>query len=300
MLFPLILKAEPFAHLPQALHAQGEPTEWERVTRPGMKLHSFLEGPDFDDAGNLWLVDVPNGRLFRIAPDGAWDLAFSYAGEPHGLAHLGDGVFAMTDYRQGVLRFDSRTSTLDMLCRSVNSEAFRGLGDIARAPDGSLWFSDPGRTSLSDPTGRLFRLRPGKAAPDLVLNNIPYPNGIAFGAGGKQAYVAATRANAVWRLMAEWPDPLHPMVGVHIQLSGGLGPDGLAVNADGLLAVAQAQAGRVYIFDALGDPLARVDTPGGLWTTAVKFDPTGRWLYITEAQGGTVYRFDTHGLPRTA
>lgn len=300
MLFPSNFDAEPFARLPTALYAQGAPSEWERVTRPGMKLHSFLEGPEFDALGNLWLVDVPNGRLFRIAPDGDWSLAFSYAGEPHGLAFLGDGAFALTDYRQGVLRFDSNTSTLEPLCRSINSEAFRGLGDIAMAPDGALWFADPGRTSLSDPTGRLFRLRPGRETPDLVLNNIPYPNGIAFGAGGTQAYVAATRANAVWRLMTEWPDPTHPMVGVHIQLSGGLGPDGLAFSARGLLAVAQAQAGRVYVFDALGDPVARINTPGGLWTTAVKFNADGRWLYITEAQSGTVYRADMDRLPRTA
>lgn len=300
MLFPIILNAEPFARLPQALHAKGAPSDWERVTRPGMKLHSFLEGPEFDDSGNLWLVDVPNGRLFRVTPDGDWSLAFSYAGEPHGLAFLGDGVFALSDYRQGVLRFNSKTSTLETLCRGINSEAFRGLGDIARAPDGSLWFADPGRTSLSDPTGRLFRLRPGREAPDLVLNNIPYPNGIAFGAGGTQVYVAATRANAVWRLMAQWPDPTHPMAGVHIQLSGGLGPDGLAFGARGLLAVAQAQAGRAYIFDALGDPVARIDTPGGLWTTAVRFDASGRWLYITEAQGGTIYRADMDGLPGAA
>ncbi|WP_291961536.1 SMP-30/gluconolactonase/LRE family protein [Chelatococcus sp.] len=297
MYFPITTDAEPFTQLPQALHARGAPSEWERVTRPGMKLHSFLEGPEFDDAGNLWLVDVPNGRLFSISPDGEWRVAFSYAGEPHGLAWLGDGVFALTDYRQGVLRFDSKTSSLETLCRGVNSESFRGLGDIARAPDGALWFGDPGRSSLSDPTGRLFRLRPGHDKPDLVLNNVPYPNGIAIGGGGAYVYVAATRANAIWRLMAQWPDPVHPMVGLHIQLSGGLGPDGLAVTSGGLLAVAQAQAGRVHVFDALGDPVAKIHTRGGLWTTAVRFDAAGRWLYITEAEHGTIYRADMAGIP---
>jgi gluconolactonase len=292
--FPVTIDAEPFAQLPQTLHARGAPTEWEKVTRPGMKLHSFLEGPEFDDSGNLWLVDVPNGRLLTVTPDGEWSVAFSYAGEPHGLAWLGDGTFALTDYRQGVLRFDSKTSRLETMCRGVNSESFRGLGDIARAPDGSLWFGDPGRSSLSDPTGRLFRLRPGRDAPDLVLDNVPYPNGIAL--GGNFVYVAATRANAVWRLLAQWPDPVHPMAGLHIQLSGGLGPDGLAIGPGGLLAVAQAQAGRVHLFDTLGDPLARIRTRGGLWTTAVRFDAGGRWLYITEAQDGAIYRVDISGL----
>lgn len=77
--------AELFTRLPQDLHWTGEPTDWVRATRPGQRLHSFLEGPCFDADGHLWLVDVPYGRLFRIAPDGSWQLAFQYDGEPHAL-----------------------------------------------------------------------------------------------------------------------------------------------------------------------------------------------------------------------
>ena len=83
------------------------------------------------------------------------------------------------------------------------------------------------------------------------------------------------------------------MVGVFQQLSGGLGPDGLAVNALGWLAVAQAQAGRAYVFDALGDPLAVVHLPEGLWTTSVAFHPVSPTrLIVTEAQYGVVYFAD--------
>jgi gluconolactonase len=60
------ISAEVFATLPASLHYRGEPNEWVRVTRPGQKLHSFLEGPAFDADGNLWCVDVPYGRIFRI------------------------------------------------------------------------------------------------------------------------------------------------------------------------------------------------------------------------------------------
>jgi gluconolactonase len=54
--------------------------------------------------------------------------------------------------------------------------------------------------------------------------------------------------------------------------------------------VAQAQAGRAYVFDPLGDLLAEIRLPEGLWTTSVTFhpdDPT--LLYITEAQFGAVF-----------
>lgn len=288
--------AEVFATLPESLHHRGEPNEWVRVTRPGARLHSFLEGPVFDDAGRLWCVDVPYGRIFSVDSRGGWTLAYAGDGQPHGLARMDDGTFAVADYRHGLLRFDPSSGTMATICEGVNSERFRGLGDISRAANGDLWFTDPGRSSLSDPTGRLFRLRAGATAPDLVLSNVPYPNGVATSPDGRLVYLAATRANAVWRLLADAPDPVYPMVGVWVQLSGGLGPDGLAVRADGFVAVAHGQAGRAWVFDPLGDPVARVRTPGGAWTTAVAWHPDGRRLAIVDAQTGSIYTADLAGV----
>ena len=56
--------------------------------------------------------------------------------------------------------------------------------------------------------------------------------------------------------------------------------------------MAQSQVGRAYVFEANGDMLARVRTPGGNWTTACAFGPDGSTLYILEAQTGSVYCTD--------
>jgi gluconolactonase len=126
-----------------------------------------------------------------------------------------------------------------------------------------------------------------------VLDNVPYPNGIALSPDGALAYVAATRANAVWRFGTALPEQGPPMAGTYVRLSGGLGPDGLAVDAAGRLAVAHAQAGRAFVFDALGDPLVEIRLPEGLWTTSVAFPPAERdTVYIVEAQTGSVYVAD--------
>lgn len=77
-----------------------------------------------------------------------------------------------------------------------------------------------------------------------------------------------------------------------MQLSGGLGPDGLSVNAQGYLAVAHAQAGRAFVMDPIGDVIAQIRTPGGMWTTAVAFDASGLNLYIVEAQTAAIYVAD--------
>lgn len=284
------LDAEVHSRLPEEFHYTGEPTEWVRVTRPGQRLHSFLETPCFDEHGNLWVVDVPYGRIFCIDPDGRWTLAFTYDGEPHAIRSLGRGEFLLTDYRRGLMRWREGAEALDCVVSGINSEAFRGLSDLAIAPDGDAWFTDSGRSSLTDPTGRLFRYRAGTGDLDLVLANVPYPNGVALSPDGRFVYVAATRANAVWRLLADAPDPVYPMAGTFLQLSGGLGPDGLAVDRAGRIAVVQGQAGRAYLFDAFGDPLAMIRTPGGMWTTACTFGEDDRALFISDAQTGAIYR----------
>jgi gluconolactonase len=86
------------------------------------------------------------------------------------------------------------------------------------------------------------------------------------------------------------------MAGIWVQLSGGLGPDGVAVSCRGEVAIAQAQAGRVYVFDQLGDKIVDVYSAKGMWTTAVRFGGTDdRTLFFVDAQTGSVLAYDTEG-----
>lgn len=284
--------AKLFARLPTPLHWQRPMTDWALMTRPGQRLHSFLEGAVFDVDGSLWLSDVPFGRIFRIDPDGVWQVALSYEGQPHAARPLDGGDMVIADYRRGLLSWRPGTTEPKTLVGEFGGEPFRGLSDLVVGPQGIVWFTDSGRSSLSDPSGRLFRLEtagPMGGGPSLALANIPYPNGVAVSDDGASVLIAVTRANAIWRTGAGRNAGLWPMAGIHIALSGGLGPDGLCVDPlTGRLAVAQAQAGRAYVFDRVGDPLFVVRTPGP-WTTSVTFGPDGA-LYVVEAERGEVWR----------
>jgi gluconolactonase len=284
------IDAEEWTRLPDALHWSGLMNSWVQAARPNQRLHSFLEGPCFTGDGTLWLTDVPFGRIFAISPRGSWRLAAETPGQPHAVKPMVDGRLALVDFKLGLQAFDPASGSFETLCDATNTEAFRGLSDLAIAPNGDIWFTDSGRTSLTDPTGRVF-VRRNDGRLRMALANVPYPNGIALTPDGKQVYVAATRANAVWRLNAEWPDPVYPMAGLWMQLSGGLGPDGLAVDGRGRVAVAHAQAGRVWLISARGDVIADIRTPGGDWVTSVCFGGADDdHLYIVEAQQGAVYR----------
>ncbi|MCR9138934.1 MAG: SMP-30/gluconolactonase/LRE family protein [Alphaproteobacteria bacterium] len=286
-----VVMAEPFTTLPVALRHRGEPSRWARMTRPGHSMHSFLDGSFFDSEDHLWVSDVPYGRVFRVTPTGQWQVMHHYDGEPHAMRIAPDGRHIIADYSGGLVAIGDDNS-IASLHRGLPEQPFLGLSDMAYTADGTLWLTDSGRTSLSDRSGRVYCLKPDGTL-HLLLDCVPYPNGIAPTPDGTQIYVAATRANQIWRFAADLPENGTPMVGTFLQLSGGLGPDGLASNEYGWLAVAQAQAGRAYVFTALGDAIAEVRLPRGLWTTCVAFHPVRpERLYIVDAQYGAVFTAD--------
>ena len=65
---PEIIKTEVFARVPDKLHCS-RPSAWV-AARQYDKLGSFLEGPSFDRAGNLYCTDIPYGRIFRVSQIG--------------------------------------------------------------------------------------------------------------------------------------------------------------------------------------------------------------------------------------
>ncbi|MEM7729152.1 MAG: SMP-30/gluconolactonase/LRE family protein [Pseudomonadota bacterium] len=286
------LTAKLWTRLPSNLHYRGDPTAWTQLTRPGLHLHSFLEGACFDEDGALWLVDVPHGRLLRT--DGSqWDVQYQYDGEPHGLARApGQSRWIVSDHRHGLLEWNGAAHRV--ICDAYQGAPFLGLNHVIMTSSGDVWFSDCGRSSHADPSGALYRYG-GDGSIERICGGIAYPNGLALSEDGEQLFLAVTRANQVWTMQTAPVPHGSPMIGTFLNLSGGLGPDGLSVSGTGLLAVAQARAGCVWVFDAFGERVATIQVTGGTWTTDCVFGPDGQ-LYIIEAQQGAVHRCDLSGL----
>jgi len=99
---PQLIEAEVFAPVPAKLRKKGEPSSWIDANHPGTELDCFLEGPAFDRAGNLYMVDIPYGRILRMSPGSEFDVAAAYDGWPNGLAIHRDGrIFIMTNMAYG-------------------------------------------------------------------------------------------------------------------------------------------------------------------------------------------------------
>ena len=286
---PVELHAEVFASLPERFRKRGQSAPWLQFHLRGAERHSLLEGPAFDRQGNLYVVDIPYGRVFRISPSAQWELVAEYDGEPNGLKIHRDGRIFIADNVRGLLELDARRGTVHCIVDGFRHEKFKGLNDLAFAEDGAIYFTDQGQTGLDDPSGSLYRLSAGGTL-KRVLGNIPSPNGLVVSRDGATVYVAVTRANAVWRVPLMRDGTAHK-VGVFIQMSAGVGPDGLALMEDGGLAVAHVGLGCAWIFNAVGEPILRVRSPVGLSTTNLTFGGSaGCELFITEAESATVLK----------
>jgi gluconolactonase len=265
-------------------------TAWSDPNRAGAEVDGFLEGPSFDRKGNLWCVDIPFGRIFRIDPKGGWDLVVQYDGWPNGLKIHKDGTIFVADYKKGLLKLNPKTGSIEPVLETAFSESFKGLNDLHFADNGDLYFTDQGQSGIADPSGRVWRLRGGLdgTAGELqrLVQNAPSPNGITLNGKNSQVYVAITRSQQIWRLpLMQGGTP--SKTGVAIQLSGGhAGPDGIEMDAEDGLIVCHLGVG-IWRFDAncLPTHLAHAGKKHRLMTN-IAFK--GKTLYITDSINGEI------------
>lgn len=273
-----------FSSLP-AKYRKKRRSAWSDPNRQGAAVDSFLEGPSFDRKGNLWCVDIPFGRIFRVSPKGDWDLVTQYDGWPNGLKIHKDGSIFIADYRKGLLRLDAKSGKIESVLDTAFSESFKGLNDLHFADNGDLYFTDQGQSGIADPSGRVWRLRVNGELQRLV-SNAPSPNGITLNTKNSQVYVAITRAQQIWRLpLMAGGTP--SKTGVAIQLSGGhAGPDGIEMDAEDGLLVCHLGVG-VWRFDAnfLPTHLVQAGKTHRLMTN-IAFQ--GKRLYITDSLNGEI------------
>ena len=291
---PKLIPTKIFSAMPDEFRRKVR-TEWADANRPGAATDCFIEGPSFDASGNLYIVDIPFGRIFRISPDRKWSLVVEYDGWPNGLKISRDGRILVADYRHGIMELDARAGRMQKILTSRNSESFKGCNDLDVAGNGDIYFTDQGQTGLHDPTGRVYRLSTTGKLECLIDTGIS-PNGLVLDPAEAVLFVAMTRDNAVWR-MPFMKDGSVSKVGRFCPMFGPSGPDGMTMDGAGRLFVAHASLGHVFVFAPNGECIARIKSCAGQSCTNVAIGGEARdRLYITESVTGTVLVADISGL----
>jgi gluconolactonase len=255
-------------------------------------MESFPESPTVGPDGELYVVDVAWGRIFNITNRGEVRVVLDYDGEPNGLAFASDGSAMIADYRRGLLSVSidmGRWQPPRVHLRAMSGHSFQGLNDVLIVPvSGATFLTDQGDSGLHDPSGQVLRVGADGSATEL-LGGIPSPNALAYDDNSDCLYVAVTRDNAVWRI----PHPTSGRAnraGRYLQLSGGIGPDGLCLGPGSSLFVTHLGLGAVYGFDCTGILRLVIDCRPHLEPTGVVCD--GRRLIITEASASSVLTAD--------
>jgi gluconolactonase len=191
------------------------------------------------------------------------------------------------------MRWDLERNVVEPLLSRYNTERFKGVNDLTISTDGDIYFTDQGQTGLHDSTGRVFRYsRQGRL--ELLLDNVPSPNGLVLNTDESILYLAATRDNSVWRV------PLSRSGGVYkvsrfLSFNGPLGPDGLALSPLGNLIVATPGIGQVWVANEYGEMLERFDCRkiGNLPSNIALDTVHPAQFYITESSTGTILLAET-------
>lgn len=287
---PPSVEAEVFAVIPESIGYGDRTSEWAAVQIHGNPAPTFLEGPCFDAVGNLWVTDIPWGRVLKITPAGEVSVGAEYDGYPNGLKFLKDGTALIADLKNGIMKFDPAKGAVEPHVTRRLLEPFRGCNDLCVASNGDVYFTDQAQSSLADAYGKVFRLRADTGRLEVVLDKIPSPNGLVLNKAENALYLAVTRANAIWKINFN-ADGSTGKVGLFIQLSGGHGPDGITIDENDGLAVCHVGMGSVWLFDAWGEPTLRIRSPKGRMTTNLAYGgPDNRTVYFTESATGTVLK----------
>ena len=255
--------------------------------------HGFLEGAVFDRSGAMWMVAWMAGEVLRVA-DGKCTVV-GHVAHPNGAKFHPDGRMFITDSREGLLAFDPATGRVSTVKDTYANEHLRGTNDLVFDKAGGVYFTEPYGSDVLKPNGRVFYLPPGPDARlTLVADNIAFPNGIALSPDERTLYVADFARNRILSLPLVAPGRVEGIAFVFAQMEGGIGPDGVMVDAAGNVYAAHFRAGEVVVFDPQGFRYGSIRLPEGAGAMPTNLALHDGWLYITEAEKNEVWRLKTN------
>lgn len=255
----------------------------------------FTEGPVWTSTGRLLVTSMSRGLVYVLGlSPGEPVAAFETGGGPNGLAEGPDGQVWVAQnggatiasrsprpVRPGLQTIDSGGTVRDVLAGD-----FAAPNDLVVGPDGRVWFTDP---ASDGSRSRVRAYDPDSGEVQVVLSDVDFPNGLAFGPDPADLYVADSDGDQILRYRLDGFVPGRRAV--FAESPGG--PDGIAFDAEGHLYVAAFEADEVQVFDRAGTLVRRLPTgPGSRPTNLCFAGPDRATLVVTLAKGGRVVAFD--------
>lgn len=216
------------------------------------------EGPLWDaDAGVLYWLDIPTGRLFGFEPARARNsLIHQHDGMIGGATLQPDGSLLLFADRGRIMHL--RDGHTEIIVDEIPAERDGRFNDVIADPGGRVFC---GTMPSGNGLARLYRLDPDGAL-TLILDDIGLSNGLGFSPDDSVLYHTDTSRRRIYRqdydiatgelsnreVLIETPDD-------------GSAPDGMTVDREGTIWSARWGGQALYRYDAAGELLGKVPMP---------------------------------------
>ena len=227
---------------------------WLKVSDEAMQL----EGLCFDRSGNLYFLEVFEGRIFKVAK-GSQKLECLYQlaqGEnPAALKIHKDGrlfICCLGNFVDSgsVIALDPDELTVETII--APSKGFV-VDDMVFASDGSFYFTNF-VGGVGNLIGGVYHVSADFSMISPVLSHLAVPNGLALTKDEQALWITEMSHNRLIYCQLVDRTSIPPFgTAVPYHFSGLEGPDSCCVDDEGNLYVALYEQGRVLVFDALGN-----------------------------------------------
>jgi gluconolactonase len=224
----------------------------------------FTEGPVWvpRDGGFLVFSDIPADELKRWSEKDGLGTFRKPSRNANGNTLDREGRLITCEHsgrRLGILGADG---TLRTLVDKFEGKAFNSPNDVAVAPDGAVFFTDPDyglRDAESEIGGNwVFRFDPETKDLRVLVKDFDKPNGIAFSPDGRKLYIADSGKPRHIRVFDVAADGGISNGRVFCDIDKGA-PDGIRCDADGRVWSSAGDGVRIY--DDSGKLLGTIAVP---------------------------------------
>jgi sugar lactone lactonase YvrE len=264
----------------------------KRITPPG-EYTSGIEGPAVDASGNLYIVNFQqSGTIGSLAAGAAQSQLFTSlpAGSiGNGIRFDRQGRMYVADYKKHKVWVIEPGETAPRVY--FHSDRFNQPNDLAIAPDGTLYASDP---RFAAPAGgqlwRITRGADGKGQGEVMSSTrrLGTTNGLDLSPDGKTLYVSESNSRQVWAYRLDGNKLLDPRL---VKTFADFEVDGLRTDVDGRIYLARLSAGKIAIIGGDGSLQREVATIGKQPTNLSFGGPDGRTVFVTQKDGRFIEAF---------
>jgi len=247
---------------------------------------SDIEGPAVGPDGALYVVNYGrNGTIGRVTPGADGGDAKLFVELPpgsvaNGIRFAPDGTMRVADKAgKQLLRIDPVTGAIEVLARLPQST---GPNDVALAPDGSVFLSDPDWVDTRN--GRLWRVT-ADGQVQLLEDHMGTTNGVEVSPDGKRLYLNESVQRAVWVYDLVDGKPQNKRL---LHRFDDYGLDGMRCDPDGNLYIARYDGAQVAVLAPDGR-LVRTIALKGHKPSNVTFD--GAQVFVTLQDRGAIETF---------